>query len=1006
MSNSMDAINAKSSKHLSLFFMLFGLSGFAGLIYESIWTQYLKLFLGHATYAQMVVLIIFMGGMFLGAWLVARRAEKIKNPLLMYVCIEMLIGFLALIFHSVFVNTLDFSYNTIIPSLSSPWQVSIYKWIVAALLILPQTMLLGMTFPLMSNGLIRRYRELPGKSIAMLYFSNSFGGAVGVLVAGFYLLQMVGLPGTILAAGIINMLVASFVYVLIRSQDHTPLAISPSAEDANDRDRGIYRLFMSIAFLTGAASFMYEIGWIRMLSMVLGASTHAFELMLSAFILGLSLGSLWINFRIDKLKNSVALLGYIQLAMGAMALFSLLLYTHSFFWMSDILALLTKTTTGYFFFNLSSDFIVMCIMLPTTFCAGTTLPLLTYSLIKRGCGEKSIGDIYAWNTAGAIIGTVIAVYVGMPYLGLKGLIMLGAAIDMAAGLWLLTWIKNKVKYPLVFFFMSIALLIYAGFGVYFNPQLMVSGVFRTGRTNETVSLPVIYYHDGRVSSVSMQVIPPKHYILSTNGKPDATVNMQDGGTPGMDEWTQSMLAALPLSIVPDAKTVAVIGFGSGSTSHTLLTDTDLVQVDTIEIEPAMVEASKLFGEHNKKVYQDPRSHIYIDDAKTFFSAHHAKYDIIISEPSNPWVSGVASLFTDEFYSQVKQHLTTDGVFVQWLQLYEINPELLSSVFKALNKNFPYYEVYNPIDTDLIIVARNSSLPITLSPHIFKFPELMENLKKLSIYSVDDLSSHRIGSQQTLNAIFSGFSTRANSDYFPVLDILSSKALFMNDDAFFILKVNFRGMLDQIEHAQSFKSNKAVFPFFLKSSFHGNAMLMLGFQNSELPFTVLKNLSAEMQLYNVILKNSNKYCMNTEMQANWASALFYVNLTVLPFFDTTESNLWLNTVIPNACYQQLSATNRLWIDLYRAQIQSNFSNIQSLSVQLLEISIKNGITGTEQIYLLRMAMLSSIIQQQPALAIQLYKKYNFLGQTGSDGIGTLEIDILVRIASSQIMNKQS
>ncbi|MBI1966109.1 MAG: fused MFS/spermidine synthase, partial [Betaproteobacteria bacterium] len=264
------------------FFLLFTVSGFAGLIYESIWSHYLKLFLGHAAYAQTLVLAIFMGGMALGSWLCSRYSGRWRNLLVGYAAVEAAIGLSALVFHQVFVKVTDFAYDEVMPALGSPLAATALKWTMSAALILPQSVLLGMTFPLMSAGLIRSYPDHTGGTIAMLYFTNSLGAAAGVLASGFVLIALVGLPGTMLTAGILNILLALVIWLIAKDMACAPPSLLRDERGATGA-RG-YGLMLAVAALTGAASFIYEIGWIRMLSLVLGSSTHAFELMLSAFI--------------------------------------------------------------------------------------------------------------------------------------------------------------------------------------------------------------------------------------------------------------------------------------------------------------------------------------------------------------------------------------------------------------------------------------------------------------------------------------------------------------------------------------------------------------------------------------------------------------------------------------------------------------------------------------------------------------------------------------------------
>src|SRR5438874_513347 len=263
-------------------YLVFTASGFAGLIYESIWTQYLKLFLGHAAYAQSLVLAVFMGGMAAGAAWCGRRSARMANPLTAYAVVEALVGLAALAFHAVFVALTDWSYDAVLPALANEWLALGAKLGVSCLLILPQSVLLGATFPLMSAGLVRAQPRAAGEALAMLYFTNSLGAAAGVLVSGFVLLAALGLPGTLRVAGAMNLVIAVVVTLLARPVRFPPVAPASRAE-------GGVHLLLAVAFFTGLASFIYEISWIRMLSLVLGASTHSFELMLAAFIFGLAL---------------------------------------------------------------------------------------------------------------------------------------------------------------------------------------------------------------------------------------------------------------------------------------------------------------------------------------------------------------------------------------------------------------------------------------------------------------------------------------------------------------------------------------------------------------------------------------------------------------------------------------------------------------------------------------------------------------------------------------------
>src|ERR1700720_3096862 len=412
---------------------VFVVSGFTGLIYESIWSHYLKLFLGHAAYAQTLVLAIFMGGMALGSWAVAHHSIRIRQLLLGYVIVEGLIGICGLFFHQTFVTASNFSFAAIIPALPTAFLIHAYKWSLAALLILPQSVLLGMTFPLISGGLIRRWPARPGETLATLYFTNSLGAAIGVLISGFVLINAVGLPGTILTAGLLNISLALVIWAIVRGQREPASAPQAGSGPFPGTDK-LTRWFTVAAFLSGAASFMYELGWIRMLSLVLGSLTHSFELMLSAFIFGLAFGGLYVRRRIGKIPDPLAYVAYVLIAMGVLAALTLPAYNLMYDFMAWSLGTFTHTPGGYVAFNVLSQLIAALIMIPATFCAGMTLPLLTHELMRRGTGERAIGTIYSANTLGAIVGVLLTIHVLMPLIGVKGVILGGAGIHMALGL--------------------------------------------------------------------------------------------------------------------------------------------------------------------------------------------------------------------------------------------------------------------------------------------------------------------------------------------------------------------------------------------------------------------------------------------------------------------------------------------------------------------------------------------------------------------------------------------
>ncbi len=949
----------------SWFFALFTLSGFAGLIYESIWSHYIKLFLGHAAYAQTLVLAIFMGGMALGSWLCSRYSSRWRNLLTGYAVAEAAIGLCALVFHRVFVVATDTAYDSIMPGLGNPHAVNAFKWALSALLVLPQSVLLGMTFPLMSAGLIRGYPDSTGGTIAMLYFTNSLGAAVGVLASGFVLIAWVGLPGTILTAGILNILLALLVWALAKNMAFAPPI--PARIESGERNPQGYALMLGVALLTGTASFIYEIGWIRMLSMVLGSSTHAFELMLSAFILGLAFGGLWIKRRIDGIAVPERYLGVVQVAMGLFALLTLVVYGYTFEIMQWLLGTLARTDSGYAAFNIGSHLIALLVMFPAAFCAGMTLPLITHVLLRRGTGERAIGAVYAANTVGAITGVLAAVHFGLPVLGLKGLISAGAAVDIGLGLLLLWWTAKGGRLPAYATAVGVAGVVATLAFVQLDPYKMASGVYRHGALLTHDKAEILFHHDGKTATVDL-VRTAERISIHTNGKSDAALHSGGGVAP--DETTMVLTAALPLAYQPGAGTAANIGFGSGLSSHVLLASGTIREVDTIEIESAMVEAARGFRPRNDNVYRDPRSNIYIEDAKTFFSMHNKRYDIIASEPSNPWVSGVASLFTEEFYRRVKRHLNDDGVFVQWMQLYEISPALVASVFKALSREFSDYAAYTANNVDLIIVAKNGGTLPPLSAAVFQHPRLAAELARIQIKSVADLELHRVGGKRALQPYFDSFPIAANSDFFPVLDLNAAKARFMGasvTDAITNLAMTPVPALEMLGgEAGRGSVTGAARPWLRKAGLTQQALairayLLEGRHEQLVRVPLISRSNAQLVRMLAI------ECANSRNAVS-ADQLYEIAVALVPFLTRDELRGVWDKLQTSPCAARLGEPQRTWLALFAAVSERDAGSMVQLAEKLLRQD------AARKDFLLGAAITGHLALDEHDKAIKLWKEF--------------------------------
>jgi predicted membrane-bound spermidine synthase len=577
--------------------------------------RYLGLFVGHSAYAQVIVLVIFLGG-HVARRVAHRAAHRARDPTALLVRDRRARDrYDRPRLHDVFVATTNFTYSSIFPAIGLGAAQTIVKWGIAGLLILPQSILLGMTFPLMSAGVVRRLPQRVGDALATLYFANSFGAAAGVLLAGFWLVAAVGLPGTLLAAAMLNIVVAAAVFIAVRTTTgaETTAAVEAAQEQTfNGLSKPrLWRLLLAVSFGTALSSFIYEIGWIRMLALVLGSATHSFELMLSAFILGLALGALWVRRRADERATSLRFLGLVQVAMGSLAIATLPVYLMTFDWMVSFMAAFAKTPQGYAMFSVSRYVICLAVMLPATFCAGMTLPLITRVLVGASVGERASDRVYGVNTLGSIVGAGVAGLVLMPLLGLKWLLVAGASVDIALGVVLLVgdrrWAMGGgrsrwTQQLMLAGGLAVAIIVFS-LRANLDHTVLTSGVFRYGTVQAPGTREVLFYKDGRTATVSVRRIPDtKGLTLATNGKPDASLGPEWSERQGPNRSRErsrtmrrpSCSCRHSAGLCANAKTAAVIGFGSGMTSHALWEVPVLERLVTIEIEPEMIKASRNF----------------------------------------------------------------------------------------------------------------------------------------------------------------------------------------------------------------------------------------------------------------------------------------------------------------------------------------------------------------------------------------------------------------------------
>jgi hypothetical protein len=454
--------------------------------------------------------------------------------------------------------------------------------------------------------------------------------------------------------------------------------------------------------------------------------------------------------------------------------------------------------------------------------------------------------------------------------------------------------------------------------------------------------------------------------------------MARGSEASNDESTMTLLAAIPMALNPRAVTAASIGLGSGLTSQTLLSNPRILQVDTVEIEKGMIEGANNFRPRVESVFSDPRSKIRNDDAKTFFSTYNKKYDLIVSEPSNPWVSGVAGLFSGEFYRLIRRHMNDDALFVQWIQLYEINVDLVVSVLKAISANFSDYAVYASNNVDIMVIARKSGQLTAPDAGVLKIPAIADALKKIHVEGIQDIEIRRIGNKRIFSRLLETFPIRGNSDYYPVLDQNAARVRFLGSTAQELLSFRYvMAMLGGISQEQEttsitpspdFSISRETFSamglrdYFLHGSSNGRFV----------PIDLQRKAESLKQM-----------CTgNANGGANDRLALEFSMSSAMSFFLTSSDMeaVW-NTLASGPCNALASPQEREWFRLFKAVGTRDAAAMLEGAKTLLAGG--NDLSSGLKKYLLGVGMLGAISQGKREESSRLWSEHGVALFDGSN-----------------------
>ncbi|NBD13325.1 spermidine synthase [Corallococcus sp. Z5C101001] len=731
------------------------LSGATALVYELVWSKYLGNVLGNSGQAHAVVLATFMGGLALGAFVFGRTADRVKSPLALYGLLELGVGLYALAFPYV-LGALEHLWLALAPHVPEGLRVA-PRLLVSSLSLVVPTLLMGGTLP----ALVRHFAASLAsvrRELARLYAINSLGAAVGVYVAGTRLVPLVGLSASAQLAAGLNVFLALAALALARQ--HPPAVVvgaAPAVEDVAYPRRAVRAALIGV-MLSGFTSMLYQVTWIRLLSIVLGASTYAFTLILTAFILGIGLGSFWLMTRKEG-GDSLKLYGWTQVGLVVSLCVALPLYVrlpHLFRWSEWML---TRAVETWPIFQAVTFGFCCVVLLVPTFIMGAAFPAAArVATAKVSEVGRELGGVYLWNTAGTLTGSVLGGLVLMPFWGMQGNFIAGAVANLvAAGLAFsaLNARKEGESAPAVPLWRTLApvgvaavlaavvlgsmqgwpqrLSNIAAVRAYKKPP---ESYAKLVEDTEKQIIPRFYADDTFATVMVGDLAHEDLRFMKINGKTDAT----NGG----DIETQVMAGHLGVLLHPrEPKNVLLVGSGAAITAGSVLAH-PVERLDMVEISPAVIEAARLFKADNRNAVDDPRTHVHIDDAKTFMALAPIKYDLIVSVPSNPWVTGVSGLFTRDFFQLVDKHLTDDGVLVQWIHTYESNRELVRLVMRTLHDTFPHATTWLGPE-DLVMVASRKPLSFDAAAVAARMarPDVKADLARVEIHDLFGLLSKQV-----------------------------------------------------------------------------------------------------------------------------------------------------------------------------------------------------------------------------------------------------------------------
>jgi spermidine synthase len=770
---------------LPVLLVCFFLSGAAGLIDQVLWSKALGLIFGHTAYAVATVLAVFMAGLASGSAWIGRRSERWDRPIALYAWLELGVSATAAISLAGLAGVRA-AYVAAYPYAGgNATALLILRFAGSALVLFLPTFLMGGTLPVLVRGLTRNLGELRAR-LSRLYWINTAGAVAGTFAAGFLFLPLLGLQRTLGIAVALNLAAGALALVLAREE---PASTSSELDELGLSEKmeappssATSKFFLICFAIVGVTAMSYEIGWTRLLSTQLGSSTYAFTLMLGTFLAGIVLGSALFERWSRRREPGPATFAVTQ-TLAALAALAFLVY---FTRLIEVLPPILRATHESFRGLVLAQFVTSALaMLPAAVVFGFNFPAVVVLIAgprpSTGTGAgAAVGRAYAWNTLGAIAGAIAAGFWLMPRLGSFHLLAATAGVNLALAAAISFASAQRLPWKILAVAGNSLLLIAAGFigfsNYFYDPAVasfntvMYWNLYDRPLTlrENAHALDIVYFRDGLNANIS--VARTGDYIaLRTNGKVDASNH---------DASTQLLLGHLAALAHPPRR-VLLVGFGSGMTASALVGYPELERLDVVEIEPAVVGAAPLLAPLNRNVLLDPRVHVTFDDARNFLFTTRQKYDLIISEPSNPWIAGVATLFTREFYAAVCGRLAPEGVFVQWMQAYSLYPADLRMLFATFLSEFHGATLWHGDAPDLILMAPSppSGEILQRTEALYGLPRLHNDFAQLGMEEATGLFGFYLLDDSGLRKFSSG--SRINTDDQTLLEYHAPRSLLVH-----------------------------------------------------------------------------------------------------------------------------------------------------------------------------------------------------------------------------------